>query len=129
MMDETTDISGKERITIIVLFVDNEESIQERLIGFSVVSRTDSETLLKLLKDTSTSEGLNLLNIRGQCYDGDSNMSGEHQGLRSKLKHLKLFMSTVMHTALIWCYSGFNEEHNSKELLWHSQISVLFHTP
>ena len=50
MMDETTDISGNERATIIIRFVDNEESIQEHLIGFSDVSRTDSETLFKLFK-------------------------------------------------------------------------------
>jgi len=66
--------------------VDNEDSIQERLIGFSDVSRTDSETLFKLLKDTLTSQGLSLLNIRGQCYDGDSNMSGEHRGLQARIK-------------------------------------------
>ena len=70
MMDETTDISGNEQATIIIWFVDNEESIQEHLIGFSDVSRTDSETLFTLT----------LLNIRGQCYDGASNMSGEHRG-------------------------------------------------
>ena len=40
MMDETTDMSGNEQATIIIRFVDNEESIQVRLIGFSDVSRT-----------------------------------------------------------------------------------------
>ena len=78
-MDETTDISGNEQATVIIQFVDNEQSIQEHLIGFSDVSRTDSETLFKLLKDTLTSQGLSLLNIRGQCYDGASNISSEHQ--------------------------------------------------
>jgi len=86
MMDETTDVSGNEQATIIIRFVDNEDSIQERLIGFSDVSRTDSETLFKLLKDTLTSQGLSLLNIRGQRYDGASNMSGEHQGLQARIK-------------------------------------------
>ena len=48
MMDETTDISGNKQATIIIWFADNEESIQEHLIGFSDVSRTDSETIFTL---------------------------------------------------------------------------------
>ena len=60
MMDETTDISGNEQATIIIWFVDNE----------------DSETLFMLT----------LLNIRGQCYDGASNMSGEYRGLQARIK-------------------------------------------
>ena len=49
MMDETTDVSGKEQASVMIRFVDTEEIIQERLIGLSAVSRTDSETLFKLL--------------------------------------------------------------------------------
>jgi len=55
-------------------------------LNFSDISRTDSETLFKLLKDTLTSQGLSLCNIRGQCYDGASNMSGEHRGLQARIK-------------------------------------------
>ena len=64
MMDETTDASRKERASIMIRFVDMEDIIQERLIGLSAVSRTDSETLFKLLKDILTSHGLNLSQVR-----------------------------------------------------------------
>ena len=37
MMDKITDVSGNEQVIIIIRFVDNKESIQERLIGFSDV--------------------------------------------------------------------------------------------
>ena len=87
MMDETTDVSGKEQASVMIRFVDTEEIIQERLIGLSAVSRTDSETLFKLLKDTLTSHDLNLSQVRGQCYDGASNMSGQYQGLQARVKH------------------------------------------
>ena len=86
MMDETTDVSGKEQASIMVKFVDSEEIIQERLIGFSAVPRTDSEALSKLLKDTLASHGLGLSHVRGQCYDGASNMSGQYHGLQARVK-------------------------------------------
>ena len=74
MMDDTTDVSGKERASI----VDSEDIIQERLIGLSAVSRTDAHTLFTVLKDTLTSHDPSLSQIRGQCYDGASNMSGQY---------------------------------------------------
>ena len=85
MMDKTTDVSGKEQTSIMIRFVDLED-IQERLIDLSTVCRTDSETLFKLLKDTLMSHGLNLSQVRGQCYDGASNMSGRHHGLQARVK-------------------------------------------
>ena len=47
MMDETTDVSGKEQASIIVRFVDSEDIIQERLIGLSAVSRTDAQAAIE----------------------------------------------------------------------------------
>ena len=38
MMDKTTDVSENEQATIIIQFVDNEESIQKHPIGFSDAS-------------------------------------------------------------------------------------------
>ena len=101
MMDETTDVSGKEQASIIVRFVDSEYIIQERLIGLSAVSRTDAHILFTVLKDTLTSHGLSLSQIRGQCYDGASNMSGQYLGFRqeSSLNHQKHSMCIVMYTA------------------------------
>ena len=75
MMDETTDVSAMEQVSII-RFADSEEVIQERLLSFSDVSRTDSETLFKLLKKSLVTHGLRMSQIRGQCFDGARNMSG-----------------------------------------------------
>lgn len=86
MMDETTDVSGKEQVSIMVQFVDSEENIQERLIGFSAVARPNAETLFNLLKDTLISRGLNLSNVIGQCYDGASTMTGQYNGVQARLK-------------------------------------------
>ena len=37
MMDETTDVSGKEQASIVVRFVDSKNIIQEHLISLSAV--------------------------------------------------------------------------------------------
>ena len=86
MMDETTDVSAKEQASIIIRFVDSEEVIQERLLSFSDVSRTDSETLFKLLKKSLVTHGLRMSQIRGQCYDGAGNMSGGYRGVQARGK-------------------------------------------
>ena len=86
MMDETTDVSGKELASIEVRFIDSKDIIQERLIGLSAVSITDAHTLLTVLKYTLTSHGLSLSQIRGQCYYGASNISGQYSGLQARVK-------------------------------------------
>lgn len=83
MMDETTDVAGMEQASMLVRYVDIDDVIQERMIGLSAVSRTDALTLFNLLKDTLTNRGLSLTQIRGQCYDGASNMSGQYSGLQA----------------------------------------------
>lgn len=77
MMEETTDVSGKEQATMMARFVDNENVIQEHLIGASAVLRTNS---------VLTSRGLNLSQVRGQCHDGASNVSGQYQGLHATIR-------------------------------------------
>ena len=91
--------------SIVVTFVDSEDIIQERVIGLSAVSITDAQTLLfKLLKDTLISHGLSLFQIRGQCYDGASNMSVQYSGLQPRVKmESPKALYTVMHTASTWC--------------------------
>ena len=86
MMDETTEVSAKEQAAIVIRFVDSEEVIQERLLSFSDVSRTDSDTLFKLLKKSLVTHGLRMSQIRGQCYDGARNMSGGYRGVQARVK-------------------------------------------
>ena len=86
MMAETTDVSTKEQAAIVIRFVDSEEVIQERLLSFSDVSRTDSDTLFKLLKKSLVTHGLRMSQISGQCYDGARNMSGGYRGVQARVK-------------------------------------------
>lgn len=78
MMDETTDVSGIELVSIVIRYIDTSDKVQERLLFFNTVPRTDAATLFMFLKDSLLSQGINLSHIYGQCYDGASNMKGEH---------------------------------------------------
>ena len=54
-------------------------------IGFHQTSRTDANTMLKLVKDSLLTFWLPFSGIRGQGYDGASNMSGRENGLQVKV--------------------------------------------
>ena len=51
--------------------------------GFHSTARTDSETLLRLVKTSLMSFGLPIVGIRGQGYDGAANMAGRINGLQA----------------------------------------------
>ena len=86
MMDETTDVSGKEQVSVMIRFVDGEGNVQERLLGFCVVDRPNAENLFQILKDTLAKHDLSISNVIGQCYDGASTMSGKYHGVQPLLK-------------------------------------------
>ncbi|CAF1107795.1 unnamed protein product [Brachionus calyciflorus] len=88
IIDETTDISKIEQLSICVRFVDKELNIQEKFIGFYQAQKTDGEFLFNLVKQALADLGLPFSNIVGQCYDGGSNMSGSYKGLSSRIKNL-----------------------------------------
>ena len=57
----------------------------EVFLGFHQTSRTNSENLLNLVKTSLMSFVLPFSCIRGQGYDGASNMSGNNNGLQAKV--------------------------------------------
>lgn len=45
-------------------------------MGFYETGKTDSKTLFEIVKDVLIRFNLKMSNLRGQCYDGASNVSG-----------------------------------------------------
>eukprot|EP00118_Oscarella_pearsei_P022653 m.264587 g.264587 ORF g.264587 m.264587 type:complete len:259 (+) comp40472_c3_seq1:545-1321(+) len=86
MMDETADLSGQEQVSVVIRFVDDNEEIQERLISVAVAQSTTAASLTELLKSTIENFGLSLAQLRGQCYDGASTMSGRFNGVQARIK-------------------------------------------
>ena len=86
MMDESTDLSHKEQVSVVVRYVDKDYIIQERLVDIEHTDSTDSETLFQILLKSLSKVGLNIDKLIGQCYDGASNMRGVNAGVQAKVK-------------------------------------------
>ena len=81
IVDEARDESKREQIALVLRFVDKDGLIGERF--FDVVHVKDTSTLRRELCSGLTRHNLNVKNIRGQGYDGGSNMWGEWNGLQA----------------------------------------------
>ena len=50
------------------------------------VDETSSEILFKTVYEAFKEHDIDVMNLRGQCYDGTSNVSGCYTGLQARLK-------------------------------------------
>lgn len=85
IMDETADNSRLEQISLCARIVLEDLTIQEIFLGFYQTDDTKAETLFKILQDVLIRYDLSINNLRGQCYDGASNMSGKITGLQTRV--------------------------------------------
>ena len=83
--DETMDIAKKEQLSLCVRFCLPDLTIHERFLGFWTTANTDSATLYQLIKDVLLQLGLQISNVRAQCYDGASNMKGHTSGVATRI--------------------------------------------
>ncbi|CAI0595510.1 unnamed protein product [Linum tenue] len=70
-------------MVVAIRYVDKKGCIIERFLGISYVTDTKATTLKKEIESMLGLHGLSLSRIRGQGYDGASNMRGEINGLKS----------------------------------------------
>lgn len=84
--DETSDVSLKEQLSICLRYfdVDNCE-IREDFLKFVDVKETTGESISATLIDELNKFGLDILNCRGQAFDGGSNMSGKFKGTQARI--------------------------------------------
>ena len=83
LVDESADVSHKEQMGVVFRFVDKRGAIKERFIGVVHVKETSSLALKSAIDDLFARYGMSIKKVRGQGYDGASNMRGEFNGLRS----------------------------------------------
>ncbi|KAK1390859.1 Repressor of the inhibitor of the protein kinase-like protein [Heracleum sosnowskyi] len=74
IVDESRDISKREQMAIVVRFVDKSGFVRERFLDLVHVKDTTSLTLKTEICAILSHHNLNVQNIRGQGYDGASNM-------------------------------------------------------
>ena len=83
LVDESSDISIKEQMVVFLRYVDKHGCIVERFLGVVHVSDTTSLSLKVGVEELLGKHNLSINNIRGQGYDGASNMQGKFNGLKS----------------------------------------------
>jgi len=83
LIDEARDESKREQMAIILRFVDKDRFIRERFFHVVHVNDTTALTLKKNICAVLSRYNLQIENIRGQGYDGGSNMRGEWNGLQA----------------------------------------------
>ncbi len=75
--DETPDLSKMEQLAVLVHYVWN-AVIEERCLAVEPMEETTAEVLFYIIQEKLQQCGIEFSNMRGQCYDGASNMSGIH---------------------------------------------------
>ena len=80
--DEVTDTSNKELLSITLRYV-LVDVVKEVFVGFVSVERITGASLADAILTWLAAAGLSPSDMRGQCYDGASNMSGARSGCRS----------------------------------------------
>ena len=86
-------------MAIILRFVDQNGCVQERFFELVHVADTMAITLKKAVCDVLSRYGLRVSDIRGQGYDGASNMRGEWNGLQA------LFLKDCPYAYYIHCFA------------------------
>ncbi|XP_050233431.2 uncharacterized protein LOC126681917 [Mercurialis annua] len=83
LVDECRDVSIKEQMGIVIRYVNKSGCIIERFLGLVHVNDTSAASLKKGIDSLFSTYGLSISSLRGQGYDGASNMRGEFNGLKS----------------------------------------------
>jgi Domain of unknown function (DUF4371) len=83
LVDESRDVSCKEQIVVLLRFVSRRGSIVERFLGIVHVLDTTAISLKTSLEELFCKHGLSFSRLRGQDYDGASNMRSEFNGLKA----------------------------------------------
>ncbi|XP_071726736.1 uncharacterized protein [Rutidosis leptorrhynchoides] len=85
LVNESSDVSKKEQMAIVLRYVDAHGLIKESFVGLVHVKETSSLSLKTSIDSFFAKHNVSLSQLRGQGYDGASNMRGEFNGLKAKI--------------------------------------------
>ncbi|XP_055960641.1 uncharacterized protein LOC130015115 [Mercurialis annua] len=133
IVDESRDLSKREQMAIVLRFVDKRGCVQERFFDLVHVFDTSAVTLKNNISAILSYHNLSTHNIRGQGYDGASNMRGEWNGASCKRQdELRAAQATniakLIETGEIETGTGKNQIGNLQragDTRWSSHISSI----
>lgn len=85
LADELSDVANKEQLSVSFRYV-FEGKVKEVFVDFIEVERITGKALADAIIHSLTVWGLPLSHMRGQCYDGASNMAGARSGCSSIIR-------------------------------------------
>ncbi|XP_075087897.1 uncharacterized protein LOC107822487 [Nicotiana tabacum] len=83
LVDESKDISHHEQMALALRYVDKKGQVNEPFIGLVRVGDTSAKSLKEAILSLLIKHSLSPSKIRGQGYDGASNMQGKMNGLKA----------------------------------------------
>ena len=89
MADETTDVSNKEQLTLVIRWVDENFEVNEEFLGLYNLFSTTADSIVASIKDVLLRFEIPTSKIRGQCYDGCSTMAGARGGVAAKMQQIE----------------------------------------
>ena len=81
LVDESRDVSIKEQMAVVVRYVNAEGHVIESFLGLEHVTSTIAISLKEAIETLFSRHKLSISKLRGQEYDGASNMRGRVQGI------------------------------------------------
>ena len=87
LADEVTDCANKEQMPFVIRYVDKDCNIQERFLTYILCDTGITGLALqkKIVSYLTDELKLDLMDCRGQCYDGAGNMAGKYSGLSTRI--------------------------------------------
>jgi hypothetical protein len=104
--DETCDVLKREQMPIVIRFVDAEGVLRERFFYLIHVKNTKALTLKATINYALSIHGFDLQNLRGQGYDGASNMRGQLNGLQALFLKDCPYGMHIVYILLLWLQQG-----------------------
>ena len=121
--------SNDEILSLCIRFVDSKRQIREEFVDFIEMDWITEEALYGAISNFYQNHSLNLQELRGQCYDGASNMSGVRKGLSGRIleQSKKAFYTHCSSHALNLCIAATYKEQNILTILSEmTALSIFF---
>jgi hypothetical protein len=99
LTDESSDVYQNEQLALCLCYVDKKGRVVERFLGVVHVENTSSLTLKYAIVQLLMQHSLSLSMVRGQGYDGASNMKCHVNGLK------KLIMNVSPSAYYVHCFA------------------------